>query len=158
MTALPNQASPVRSGPALLQEAVALNGFTMFITSGAPGMVLVVVRGPDTTVQVYGNTSTDGKSEANAKSLLRLGSVTKVFAGEVLAAMVNNGKVRLTDPLTRYAQGATVPSFGERQITLLDLATHSAGLPREAGEIPPKRCTFTWPTRANSGTGSPNRR
>ena len=147
MTALPNQPSPVRSGPALLQEAVALNGAVMFITSGAPGMVLVVVRGPDTTVQVYGNTSTDSKSETNAKSLLRVGSVTKVFTGEVLAAMVSNGKVRLTDPLTLYAQGATVPSFGERQITLLDLATHSAGLPRDT-DNPSDKPTFTWPTRA----------
>lgn len=65
------------------------------------------------------------------------------------SALVNSGEVRLTDPLTPYAQGATVPSFGERQITLLDLATHSAGLPPDAGEIRPadKRRTFTWPTR-----------
>ena len=112
-------------------------------------MVLVVVRGPDTVVQGYGETSKGNGSEPNGKSLLRLGSVTKVFTGEVLAALVNSGKVRLTDPLTLYAQGATVPSFGERQITLLDLATQSAGLPRDAGEIPStkERPTFTWPTR-----------
>jgi serine-type D-Ala-D-Ala carboxypeptidase/endopeptidase len=147
MTPPPNQTPPVRSAPALLQEAVALNGLVMFISSGAPGMVLVVVRGPDTVVQGYGETGKGNGIQPDGKSLLRLGSVTKVFTSEVLAAMVNSGKVRLTDPLTRYAQGAPVPSFGERQITLLDLATYSAGLPRDAGEIPSDRPTFTWPTR-----------
>jgi CubicO group peptidase (beta-lactamase class C family) len=53
----------------------------------------------------------------------------------------------LTDPLALYAQGAPVPSFGERQITLLDLATHSAGLPRDAPHDP-VRPGFTWPTPA----------
>jgi serine-type D-Ala-D-Ala carboxypeptidase/endopeptidase len=82
-----------------------------------------------------------------AMALLRLGSITKVFTGEVLAALVNSGKVRLTDPLTRYAQGAPVPSFGERQITLLDLATYSAGLPRDAPHDPSEP-DLTWPRRA----------
>lgn len=111
-------------------------------------MVLVVVRGPDTVIQGYGETS-KGQGKPNGKSLLRLGSITKVFTGEVLAALVNKGQARLTDPLTRYAQGAPVPSFGERQITLLDLATHSAGLPRDAADgIPQGRNDLTWPTRA----------
>jgi D-alanyl-D-alanine-carboxypeptidase/D-alanyl-D-alanine-endopeptidase len=145
---MPHQTPTIRSEPALLQEAVALNGAVMFMSSGAPGMVLVVVRGPDTVIQGYGETSKGNGSEPDGKSLLRLGSITKVFAGEVLAALVNSGKVRLADPLTFYAQGAPVPSFGERQITLLDRATHSAGLPRDAGEIPKDKQTFTWPTRA----------
>jgi len=71
----------------------------------------------------------------------------------VLAALVNSGKVRLTDPLTRYAQGAPVPSFGERQITLLDLATYSAGLPRDSAHDT-TRPDLTWPTRAELWAGS----
>ncbi len=110
-------------------------------------MVLVVVRGPDTVIQGYGETGKGNGIVPDGKSLLRLGSVTKVFTGEVLAAMVNGGKVRLTDPLALYAQGATVPSFGERQITLLDLATYSAGLPRDSAHDP-HRPDLTWPTRA----------
>jgi serine-type D-Ala-D-Ala carboxypeptidase/endopeptidase len=149
MTAPPSQTPPVPSQPsALLSEAVGLNGLVMFISSGAPGMVLVVVRGEDTVIQGYGETSEGNGSVPNETSLLRLGSVTKVFTAEVLAALVNSGKVRLTDPLSQYAQGAPVPNFGERQITLLDLATHSAGLPRDAGEFPANRAPFTWPTRA----------
>ncbi len=147
MTPLLSQTPAVRSGQALLNEAVALNGEVMFVNSGAPGMVLVVVRGPDTVIQGYGDTTKGNGKEPDGKSLLRLGSITKVFAGEVLAASVNSGRVRLTDPLTRYAQGAPVPSFGERQITLLDLATYSAGLPRDSAHDTTKP-DLTWPTRA----------
>jgi len=56
--------------------------------------------------------------------------------------------VRLTDALRQYAPaGITVPRFGDRAITLLDLATHSVGLPREIGDVPPNTIPFTWPTK-----------
>jgi CubicO group peptidase (beta-lactamase class C family) len=35
----------------------------------------------------------------------------------------------------------------DREITLLDLATHSVGLPREIGDLPPSTIPFTWPTK-----------
>jgi len=127
---------------------MGLTGVAMFLHSGAPGMVLVVVRGQDTAIQGYGETTKGNGHEPDGKSLLRLGSITKVFAGEVLAGLAKEGKVHLTDPLRLYASGASVPRFGDREITLLDLATHSAGLPREIGSAPPNTPQFTWPTRA----------
>lgn len=109
-------------------------------------MVLVVVRGNDVVIEGYGETAKGNGKPPDAKSLIRLGSISKTFAGELLAGMSLDGKVHPTDPLKMYAGGA-VPSFGQREITLLDLATHSAGLPREIGDVPPNAKPFTWPTR-----------
>jgi serine-type D-Ala-D-Ala carboxypeptidase/endopeptidase len=67
----------------------------------------------------------------------------------VLASMVGDGKLQLTDPLQRYAGEAKVPAFNGRPIRLLDLATHSAALPREMGEAPPDAPPRTWPTHAD---------
>jgi D-alanyl-D-alanine-carboxypeptidase/D-alanyl-D-alanine-endopeptidase len=54
------------------------------------------------------------------------------------------------DPLQRFLPAdVTVPKFGNRAITLLDLATHSAGLPREMAYAPEGTPPFTWPTRAD---------
>jgi serine-type D-Ala-D-Ala carboxypeptidase/endopeptidase len=78
---------------------------------------------------------------------LRLNSITKVFATEVLVSLVAEGKLRITDRLQLYAGTAAVAAFGAHPITLLDLATHSAGLPREMGEEPPGAAPRTWPTR-----------
>ena len=114
--------------------------------AGAPGMILVVVRGRETLLRGYGeNTKGNGK-EPDGPSLLRLGSISKVFATELLAGMAAEGQLRLTDPLQQYAAAAvTVPRFGDRAKTLLGLATHSAGLPREIGEAPTDTIPFTSP-------------
>ncbi len=135
------------SGTALLKESISLTGPVMWIDSGSPGMVLVVVRGNDVVIEGYGETAKGNGKEPDGKSLIRLGSISKSFTGTLLASLSLDGKVHLTDPLKMYAGGATVPSFGQREITLLDLATHSAGLPREIGDVPPNVKAFTWPTK-----------
>jgi serine-type D-Ala-D-Ala carboxypeptidase/endopeptidase len=131
----------------VLKEATDLAGFIMFSDSGAPGMVLVVVRGGRSIVLGYGETEKGANRAPDGASLFRLNSVTKAFAGELLVVLASEGKLRLTDPLQRFAGGAKTPSFGGREITLLDLATHSAALPREMGEAPADAPPRTWPTR-----------
>ena len=132
---------------AVLKESIGLTGPAMWLSSGSPGMVLVVVRGNDVVIEGYGETAKGSGKEPDGKTLIRLGSITKTFTGELLASLSLDGKAHLTDPLKMYAGGATVPSFGQREITLLDLATHSAGIPREIGDVPPNMKAFTWPTK-----------
>ncbi|KWV52963.1 beta-lactam-binding protein [Bradyrhizobium macuxiense] len=115
-----------------LRDAVTMTGTAMFLNSGAPGLVLAVVRGDDSVVQGYGETAPGNKVEPDGRSIIRLGSVSKVFATDLLATLAAEGRVGLTDPLSRYAPaGVAVRSFGGQPFSLLDLATHSAGLPRE---------------------------
>jgi D-alanyl-D-alanine-carboxypeptidase/D-alanyl-D-alanine-endopeptidase len=137
-----------RADSALLSEATGLGGTVMWLNTGAPGMVLVVVRGGDALIEGYGETTKGNGRVPDPHSLFRIGSITKVFATEVLAGLAVEGKLKLTDPLSRFApKGAQVPAFGGRAITLLDLATQSAGLPREIGEVPQDAAPLTWPTR-----------
>jgi serine-type D-Ala-D-Ala carboxypeptidase/endopeptidase len=61
-----------------------------------------------------------------------IGSVTKVFTTTLLALYAQRQLIKLDAPLRNYVPpGITVPSFGARQITLVDLATHTSGLPRQ---------------------------
>ena len=136
---------------ALLEEAVGLAGFGMFVESGAVGMVLAVVQGDDEIVVGYGETTQGNGQLPDGRTLLRLGSNTKTFAGGLLGALAAGGELSLTDPLQRFApQGITVPHFDGRNITLLDLATHVAALPRELPLDPPPASTpYAWPTNAD---------
>ena len=109
----------------VLAAATELPGFVMFHESGAPGLILVVVRGDQTLLRGYGETEKGNKRTPDGASLLRLNSVTKVFTTEVLASLAAERKLALTDPLQRFAGDAKAPLFGARPITLLDLATHS---------------------------------
>jgi len=154
--ALAGMASSVRAAEPLLQEAIGLMGPVMWLDSGAPGLVLGVVDGNHSVVAGYGHVRPSGEQpqqpnpEPDGRTLIRLGSVSKAFAGELLASLLVEGRVRLTDPLQQFVPAdVTVPKFGERSITLLDLATHSAGLPREMGFAPDGTPPFTWPTRSD---------
>jgi serine-type D-Ala-D-Ala carboxypeptidase/endopeptidase len=127
-----------------LQSADAL-GQELFVESGSTGMVLVVVQGNQVFFRGYGETAPDSRQVPTQDSLLRLCSLTKIFTTDVLTKLVADGTVRLSDPLQRYAPpNAIVPRRG-RPITLLDLATHTAGLPRELGQNPSNAAHFTFP-------------
>ena len=140
-------ADPPPAAP-VLAEATEFPGYAMFAESGAPGMVLVVVRGESSVVLGYGETERGNDHAPDGRSLFRLNSIAKVFATEVLASLTAEGRVRLTDTLQQHAGGMQVPQLGPRPITLLDLATYSAGMPRDMGDAPAGRAQRTWPTRA----------
>lgn len=115
-----------------LREAASMTGVAMFLNARAPGLILAVVRGEDSFIAGYGETAPGSGKEPDGRSIVRVGSVSKVFATDVLAAMAARGELSLDAPLARYAPAGKAPqAFGDRPITLLDLATHSAGLPRE---------------------------
>jgi D-alanyl-D-alanine-carboxypeptidase/D-alanyl-D-alanine-endopeptidase len=137
-----------------------LRGATIFERSGATGMVLVVVRNREVMMKGYGEASPGSGAAPNANSLIRLCSISKVLAGDLLAELANEGKVALTDPLQRFAPpNTTVPKgAGGTPITLLELATHTAGLPREVGPYPADTPHFTFPDRAFRWTWLPERR
>ncbi|MEJ7810699.1 MAG: serine hydrolase [Gemmatimonadaceae bacterium] len=89
-----------------------------------------------------GPTGSTGVTPLDGNSVLEIGSVTKVFTGTLLASMVARGDVRLDDPVAKYLPATVkVPERGGKQITLLDLATQSSGLPRLPSNLRPKDAT-----------------
>jgi D-alanyl-D-alanine-carboxypeptidase/D-alanyl-D-alanine-endopeptidase len=65
-----------------------------------------------------------GFGGAHPQTIFQIGSVTKVFTALLLADMAERGEVSLSDPASRYLPRAT------GSVTLVDLATHTSGLPR----------------------------
>ena len=143
--------APARGSSAMLEEAVGLSGLAMFLDSGATGMVLAVVHGDDDLVVGFGETAKGSGQEPDGKSLVRLGSISKALAGELLGGLAADGRLSLAAPLQSYApDGTRVPDLDGRPITLLDLATHTAALPRELPLAPPAgAAAFAWPTTAD---------
>jgi D-alanyl-D-alanine-carboxypeptidase/D-alanyl-D-alanine-endopeptidase len=101
------------------------------VAAHPPAFVLGAIRGGETAVAGYGNIAANRKDEPTGDTLFRIGSITKAFTGQTLANLAADGSVKLTDPLTKYLPNFATPLSPDPPIRLIDLATHSAGLPRE---------------------------
>jgi D-alanyl-D-alanine-carboxypeptidase/D-alanyl-D-alanine-endopeptidase len=123
---------PARAGQAELDEAVGFTGQVLYLAVKTPALVIGVVRNGQISIQGFGRRAGAADAAPEADTLFRIGSITKAFTGQVLASLAADGVVSLADPLTKYAPEFIAPlSEGGRPIRLIDLATHSAGLPRE---------------------------
>ncbi len=140
-----------------LQSADPL-GTDLFLQSGSTGLVLVVVRDNQGFFHGYGETAPGSHQPPTQDSLLRLCSLTKIFTTDVLTKLVADKTVRLDDTLQHYARPHTIVPQRGRPITLLDLATHTSGLPRELGQTPADLPHFTFPDYRTRWRWLPNQR
>ncbi len=126
-----------RATEAALDEAVGFAGQVLFLATKVPALVIGVVQNGRTSIHGFGRRAENSDAEPDGGTLFRIGSVTKAFTGQVLASLAADGVVSLADPLTKYVPDFIAPlSEGGRPIRLVDLATHSAGLPREVPHAP----------------------
>lgn len=103
-------------------------------------IVAAVVDEKGTRFVSYGKTSeaVDAKN-VDENTVYEIGSITKVFTGALLAEAVRRGEVQLNDSISKYLpKTVKAPTRGDKEITLLDLATQSSGLPRLPANFAPK--------------------
>jgi D-alanyl-D-alanine-carboxypeptidase/D-alanyl-D-alanine-endopeptidase len=129
-------ASPASAEDKLLQEVVDFTGTVLFVESKVPALIIGAVRNGETAVVGFGDADGNG-TEPDGDTIMGIGSITKAFTGQVLASLVADGTVSLTDRLQdRLGWDITVPERDGYTIRLIDLATHTSGLPRELERQP----------------------
>jgi serine-type D-Ala-D-Ala carboxypeptidase/endopeptidase len=135
MVGFAGNAGVARADP-LLDETVEFTGQILFLEYNVPALVIGVVRNGESAVYGFGELADGGKAP-DGDTVMRIGSITKSFTGQMLAALAADGTVSLTQKL-----GATAPDLGSgtdpnvAKIRLIDIATQSAGLPRELPHEP----------------------
>ncbi len=94
---------------------------------GAPGVSIAVVRGDDTLVMNgWGMADLENEVPATARTVYRIGSITKQFTAAAVMQLVEQGKVKLDDPIGGYL--ATLPAAW-RGVTVRQLLNHTSGIP-----------------------------
>lgn len=80
----------------------------------------------------FGYTDLEGKIPATPQTVYRVHSITKLFTATMLLQLRDQGKLQLDDPLSKYLPGFGLKSrFGALPpVTLRQLASHTAGVPR----------------------------
>ena len=103
------------------------------------GIVVGVIEPRGRRVIAYGSLEKGDKRPLDGDTLFEIGSITKVFTALLAADMAQRGELKLDDPIAKYLPpGTKVPERNGRQITLVDLATHTSALPRMPNNFRPK--------------------
>ena len=102
------------------------------------GMVAAVIAADGSTRTAAAGASGSASVVLDDRTVFEIGSITKVFTTTLLAVMVERNEVRLDEPVAALLPARVrVPERGGRKITLLDLATHTSGLPRLMNNLSP---------------------
>lgn len=102
------------------------------------GIVVGLVSSKGARVISYGRPALDSRAELGGDTVFEIGSITKVFTSLLLAEMAARGEVSLNDPISKYLpKTVKAPARNGREITLLDLATHTSALPRLPDNLKP---------------------
>jgi serine-type D-Ala-D-Ala carboxypeptidase/endopeptidase len=104
------------------------------------GIVVGIVDEHGNHIVSCGKLDNGSNQEVNGDTLFETGSVTKTFTGLLLQDMVERGEMKLDDPVAKYLpESIKMPTYHGKEITLLQLATHTSGLPREPDNLDPTR-------------------
>jgi CubicO group peptidase (beta-lactamase class C family) len=95
-----------------------------------PALSLAVIKdGKTIKAAGYGVADRKLQTPATPETVYKIGSVSKQFVATGIMLLVQDGKLRLDDPVSRFLEGT--PSSWSR-ITIRHLLTHTSGIVREA--------------------------
>ena len=115
-----------------LQQAVDTLVKPMVDTGHTPGVIVGVLL-PDKSMHFfgYGVADKDSGLHPTGDTLFAVGSLSKGFLGAITASLVDEGFLSWDETLKTLLPPNTPLSPDAEKITLLQLATHTAGLPRQ---------------------------
>ncbi len=100
---------------------------------GTKSLVIGVIKDGVQSVKGYGKINTWGKKNItpDGNTLFEIGSITKVFTTLILADLVKKDSIQLNEPIINLLPKKDYSySKSLNKITILNLATHTSGLPR----------------------------
>ena len=125
------QAPAVQASQQSLAPAIdaAIGGF---YKANEPGATVIVVKDGKTVFRkAYGMADSVGKQALTPDTVLRLGSITKQFTAVAILMLADEGKLALTDDITRFFPD--YPAAGKK-ITVEHLLTHTSGIVSYTGK------------------------
>ena len=99
-------------------------------TEGFSGAILAIKEGKIIINKGYGLANKDNKTLNNPNTIFDIGSNTKQFTSTAILKLVEQQKVKLTDPLSQYFNDLPID---KQNITIHQLLTHTAGFSESIG-------------------------
>ncbi len=70
-----------------------------------------------------------------ASTLVRVGSISKLFVAAAMAREMEAGRLRLDDPVNHHLAAFKLPSVGGQEVTIQHLLTHTAGFDEDVAAL-----------------------
>jgi CubicO group peptidase (beta-lactamase class C family) len=96
--------------------------------SNTVGLSIGLIKGGVISTYNYGETTKGGQQLPTPNTIYEVGSISKTFTATLLAWFVNEGKVSLSDPITKYLPDSVAANPALKGITLVNLSNHTSGL------------------------------
>lgn len=136
--------APVQAGPnADLASQLGVAIEARIAAMGVPGAIVSLqIPGRISYAKAFGVGDTATGAPMLIADHTRIGSVTKTFTGTAILQLVDQGEIRLTDPISRYVDGVpsgdiiTLDLLGRMRSGLPDYTETDAFLPRVYSELP----------------------
>ena len=112
--------------PARINPDLAAKADAYIKAAGIQGSVLLAKRGKVILAKGYGLANIEHDLSNKPETKFRLASITKQFTAAAILQLQENGRLRVTEPITKYLPGAPAAWNG---ITIRHLLTHTSGIP-----------------------------
>lgn len=117
-----------------------LQGFDDYVNKaikdwGVPGVAIAVIKDDKIVfAKGYGVRELGKPAPVDEHTLFAIGSSSKAFTAASIAMLVDEGKLKWDDPVTKYLPGFQLfDPYATRELTVRDLLSHRSGL--ERGDI-----------------------
>lgn len=109
----------------LITDSMSNHNFTSLAIGIVKGGKVIYTKG-------YGYADLKSRILTTDETVYQIGSLTKTFTGNLLAHLILDGEMKLSDNMSLYfPANVTFPQDSTgRVLTIKDLATHSSGMPR----------------------------
>lgn len=102
---------------------------TLAMFPDLPGIAIVVIKDDKPIfLRAYGMADREAGIKADTDTLYYIASSTKSFTALAAAMLDQEGKIKFSDPVTKYTPGIRFKNEMPSKITIRDLLTHTSGL------------------------------
>jgi CubicO group peptidase (beta-lactamase class C family) len=123
--------------PCAFAQEAPLQGFDEYVNKAlkdweVPGVGIAIVRGDKVVLaKGYGVRKLGDPTPVDERTIFAIGSSSKAFTAAALAMLVDEGKIKWDDPVTKHLPGFELyDPYASKEMTVRDLLCHRSGLDR----------------------------
>ncbi|HEY9434605.1 MAG TPA: serine hydrolase [Blastocatellia bacterium] len=123
--------------PCAFAQEAPLQGFDEYVNKAlkdweVPGVGIAIVKGDKVVLaKGYGVRKLGDPTPVDDRTIFAIGSSSKAFTAAALAMLVDEGKIKWDDPVTKHLPGFELyDPYASKEMTVRDLLCHRSGLDR----------------------------